>query len=283
MAVTEQTIPMARLQAAPEQTLTLAKEGPGKLYYRLGLRYAPAELKVAPEAQGFVVYRTYEAVGQGAEKPPEGAVRQLEDGTWQIKAGTTVKVNLTLVAKDRANFVVVDDPLPAGLEGQNSRFQTTLQDLGARVSFGEGGAPQLFFRSSGARPWIADWWYPWWTWDHTELRDDRLLLFADRLPAGIYTYSYIARATTIGDFVLPPIHAEGMYTPERFGHSASGRVARGSPGCVLADPPSPRPRRPAPPRLGAPSSPPRPCSPPSAAILGPSAPSSRVITPPSRS
>jgi uncharacterized protein YfaS (alpha-2-macroglobulin family) len=224
MAVTEQTIPMARLQAAPEQTLTLAKEGPGKLYYRLGLRYAPAELKVAPEAQGFVVYRTYEAVGQGAEKPPEGAVRQLEDGTWQIKAGTTVKVNLTLVAKDRANFVVVDDPLPAGLEGQNSRFQTTLQDLGARVSFGEGGAPQLFFRSSGARPWIADWWYPWWTWDHTELRDDRLLLFADRLPAGIYTYSYIARATTIGDFVLPPIHAEGMYTPERFGHSASGRV-----------------------------------------------------------
>ena len=227
MTVTEHTVPMKRLQAAPEQTLTLAKEGPGKLYYRLGLRYAPASLEVAPEAQGFVVYRTYEAVGQGADKPAEGAVRQLDGGAWEIKAGTLVKVNLTLVARDRATFVVVDDPLPAGLEGQNSRFQTTLQDVGANLGPGYGGEYGLggvIGKMVGPSRWYSDWWWPWWSWDHTELRDDRLLLFADRLPAGVYTYSYLARATTIGEFKLPPIHAEGMYTPEQFGHSASGTV-----------------------------------------------------------
>ena len=68
------------------------------------------------------------------------------------------------------------------------------------------------------------WWNRWWRWSHVELRDDRLLLFADQLPAGIYTYSYLAQATTVGEFQLPPVHAEGMYTPERFGHSASSIV-----------------------------------------------------------
>jgi uncharacterized protein YfaS (alpha-2-macroglobulin family) len=51
-----------------------------------------------------------------------------------------------------------------------------------------------------------------------------MLLFADQLAAGVYTYSYTARATTIGDFLLPPVKAEEMYEPERFGHGSSARV-----------------------------------------------------------
>ena len=51
-----------------------------------------------------------------------------------------------------------------------------------------------------------------------------MLLFADHLPAGIYTYSYTARATTIGEFNLPPVRAEAMYMPELFGHGAASRV-----------------------------------------------------------
>ena len=51
-----------------------------------------------------------------------------------------------------------------------------------------------------------------------------MLLFANHLPAGVYTYSYTARATTLGEFQLPPVHAEAMYTPELFGHSASSTV-----------------------------------------------------------
>jgi len=210
LAVTEQRIPMRSLQATPERLLTLAKEGAGKLYYRVGLRYAPADLTIGAEDQGFVVSRSYEAVALGSGAVSADAVRQASDGSWEIKAGELVRVSLTVVARDRASYVVVDDPLPAGLEGQNPRFDTSLRDVDAELGAGRGDDGGAF-----------SWWRRWWRWDHVELRDDRLLLFADRLPAGIYTYSYLARATTIGEFQLPPVHAEGMYAPERYGHSAS--------------------------------------------------------------
>ena len=205
MAKVQQTVPMADLLGEDERALTVAKEGPGKLYYRLGLRYAPSDFQVPARARGFEIYRTYEALD-----PDEAdAVKRLDDGTWQVEAGTTVKVTIHLVARDRANYVVIDDALPAGFEGQNPRFVTSV------------GASSEATRDPGGS---GRWWYPWWRFDHVDMRDDRVLLFADAMPAGVYTYAYTARATTIGAFKLPPIRAEAMYEPERFGHSASSEV-----------------------------------------------------------
>jgi len=62
MTEVEQTISMETLQGAPSRELTLAKNGVGKLYYRMGLRYAPKDLKLAATDQGFTVYRQYEAL-----------------------------------------------------------------------------------------------------------------------------------------------------------------------------------------------------------------------------
>jgi alpha-2-macroglobulin len=42
--------------------------------------------------------------------------------------------------------------------------------------------------------------------------------------AGVYTHSYVARATTPGNFVVPPARAEEMYHPETFGRSGADRV-----------------------------------------------------------
>jgi len=222
MTTTEQTVPMATLLKDQPREVLLAKDGPGKLYYRLGLRYAPADLLMKAESQGFSVFRSYEPLAQGGDPVDPASVRRLPDGSYEIKAGALVRVNLTLVAKDRANFVVVDDPLPAGFEGQNASFATTLQDVNGGVtsqSYDRGGGDMWGGAEDG---WW--WWRPWWSFSHTELRDDRMLLFANHLPAGVYTYSYTARATTIGEFQLPPIHAEAMYAPEQFGHSASAKV-----------------------------------------------------------
>ena len=222
MTTTEQEVPMATLQKDLPREVLLAKDGPGKLYYRLGLRYAPADLAMKAESQGFSVFRTYEPLAQGGAPADPETVRRMPDGSYEIKAGSLVRVNLTLVAKDRANFVVVDDPLPAGFEGQNASFATTLQDVNGGVTserYDRGGDDMWGGAEDG---WW--WWRPWWSFSHTELKDDRMLLFANHLPAGIYTYSYTARATTIGEFQLPPIHAEAMYAPEQFGHGASSKV-----------------------------------------------------------
>jgi alpha-2-macroglobulin len=215
MATVEQLVPMAALLGAEQRELTLHKKGTGKLYYRLGLRYAPADLKLDAVDNGFTVYRTYEALGSGDIPPDPEAVKQLDDGSWQVKAGTNVKVTIHLVARDRANYVVIDDPLPAGFEGQNPRFVTSVG-----VNPADTGPTTTVDRGRGTQRW----WWPWFRFDHTQMRDDRMLLFADHLPAGVYTYAYTAAATTRGHFALPPVKAEAMYEPEIFGHGSSSRV-----------------------------------------------------------
>jgi len=72
------------------------------------------------------------------------------------------------------------------------------------------------------RTWEEDWW--WWrgTWyEHQNMRDERVEAFSSLLWEGVHTYSYVARATTPGRFVVPPAKAEEMYAPETFGRSAS--------------------------------------------------------------
>ena len=66
---------------------------------------------------------------------------------------------------------------------------------------------------------------PWF--DHQNLRDDRAEAFARYLPAGVFDYSYVAQATTPGEFVVPPTRAEEIYRPETFGRAATDRVVVG--------------------------------------------------------
>jgi uncharacterized protein YfaS (alpha-2-macroglobulin family) len=67
--------------------------------------------------------------------------------------------------------------------------------------------------------WDGGWWSPF---DHRELRDDRVVYSARALWKGAWTASYIARATTPGVFVRPPVHAEEMYNPAVYGRSDGG-------------------------------------------------------------
>ena len=73
-------------------------------------------------------------------------------------------------------------------------------------------------------PWSVDWCWCWPWYEHQNLRDDRAEAFTSYLPGGTYSYTYTARATTPGDFVVPPSRAEEMYAPETFGRSSSARV-----------------------------------------------------------
>ncbi len=201
----ETTIPMQYLTdaaAGSVQHPILSKEGAGRLYYRLGLRYAPTDLNLPAADQGFVVQRVYEAVDDPAD------VRQQTDGSWVIRAGAKVRVRITLVADNRRYHVALVDPLPAGLEILNPALAVTADSAVDPVS-----------QESQRRSW---WWGPWY--EHQNLRDERAEAFTSLLWDGVYTYSYIARATTPGQFVVPPAKAEEMYSPEVFGRSASDRV-----------------------------------------------------------
>jgi len=201
MRVVESKVPMSFLQAQGRKNLILEKKGQGKLYYRLGLRYAPRSLRLKPEEQGFAVNREYEPVSR------KGDVVKLKGGRYRIKAGSYVRVRLRVVVPSRRYFVAVDDPLPAGLEAVDTNLKTSAS---SRLA-GKAQNKIYDFHS----------WYAFFAFSHKEKRDDRVVLFSDRLPSGVYEYTYLARATTIGTFVVPPLKANEMYHPEVFGRNGT--------------------------------------------------------------
>jgi len=117
-------------------------------------------------------------------------------------------VRLRMVAPSRRYHVALVDPLPAGLEVMNPALAVT------------GTIPQDPQDQQSGRYW---WWN--WTWyEHQNMRDERVEAFASLLWDGIHTYTYVARATTPGEFVVPPAKAEEMYSPEVFGRSGTDRL-----------------------------------------------------------
>ena len=205
-------VPMRDLaEQSGAQNLFISKDGEGRLYYRIGLNYAPSDLNLKPVDYGFTVVRSYEAVDD-----PKDVARDA-DGTWHIKAGARVRVRLSLVATARRYHVALVDPLPAGFEALNPSLATTgsLPRDKEQTGVGEFGS-----RSFGYGWW---WWRPVW-YEHQNLRDDRAEAFTSLLWEGVYKYSYVARATTPGIFVVPPAKAEEMYHPETFGRGKTDRV-----------------------------------------------------------
>ncbi|MBU1535886.1 hypothetical protein KKF84_11245, partial [Myxococcota bacterium] len=225
MSIIHKQIPIAYILKQGAKDLILAKSGEGKLYYRLGLVYVPNSLRLKPESQGFFVIRRYE--------PMEGkdTVTRRADGSWQIKAGKMVKVHLTIVTPGQKYYVAVDDPFPAGLEPVDMSLRTS-----ASSTYGRGGygyrrygyyGRGRYGRRYPRRSHYGRMGYGYWGWsspDHSEMRDDRYLIFWNRMPAGTYSYSYYARSTTLGRFITPPMKAQELYEPENFGRTGTDIV-----------------------------------------------------------
>ena len=63
----------------------------------------------------------------------------------------------------------------------------------------------------------------WWYFEHTQLRDEKVVLSASYLPAGTYIYTYLARAGTAGTFYTIPPTAQEFYFPEVYGRGEGGQ------------------------------------------------------------
>lgn len=200
------TVPIDALVELNPESVTVGKEGAGRVYYRAGLRYAPRGLDLPSLDRGFSVERTYEAIDDPSD------VLRGADGVWRIRPGARVRVTVTMVAPSRRVHVALVDPLPAGFEAVNTALRGADADPGS-------DQPEVAPWTVSHRGW---WWGPWF--QHQNLRDDRAEAFTTHLNAGVHTYSYVARATTPGEFIVPPPRAEEMYSPETFGRGSSDRV-----------------------------------------------------------
>ena len=176
-----------------ERTLKIEKAGRGTLFYTV-----VGDLRRFKDG-----FEPTEAAGLGIELAREyGGVtaRPAPDG-WRV--GDVVNVRLKLTTTEDLWYVIIEDLLPAGLEGLNERLATESDRK-------PGGEPVM--------PWR------WWGYERKEVRDDRVSFFATRLPAGEHTFEYAARAITPGTFSARPAEAYAMYRPEVWGRSGAEQV-----------------------------------------------------------
>ncbi len=183
-------IDMADLKNGP---LKMASGG-GRIYYEARLRYVPKVVEARDE--GFTVVRNIEVV--------DG------DDDAVIEGGELLRVTIRVVTPVVRHDVAIVDPLPAGLEAVNNSFATTSR---APVEAPKAGSGTEELPEYGGS----------WVFDHSEIRDDEIRLYADYMPPGIHIYRYVARATTPGTYDHPAATAEEMYEPENFGRTAAGR------------------------------------------------------------
>jgi len=105
--------------------------------------------------------------------------------------------------------------LPAGLEPVEFGFDTTAQALSMSENETASRASEKIPEASryGRTPAMSD--------VHREMHDDHVLHFIPHVEAGIYHFRYLARATTPGQFVVPPTRVACMYDSEIFGQAGS--------------------------------------------------------------
>ncbi|MCB0208216.1 MAG: Ig-like domain-containing protein [Anaerolineae bacterium] len=216
----KQSIPVADLLVDTGNALTMARtDGNGRLYYSAHLKvYLPVE-DIEPAERGIIVSRQYRLESCLAEQAKDKSVVCQE--VREAKLGDVIRVDLTIIAPNDLYYVVVEDPLPAGAEAIDTGLATTsllaMDPTLLRTSRTYFGEEDVFY---GGRP--TYWW--WWNWySRSELRDEKVVLFADYLPKGTYEYSYTMRATLPGDYQVIPTVASEFYFPEVFGRS-DGRL-----------------------------------------------------------
>ncbi len=242
LSTVETFIPVADIPTGRNHALVFTKKNKNALtnnfYYDLSLKYYLPVRMIAPRDEGVAITREFYAINDTVNAHPLTSAR----------VGDVLRGVITVISPKARHLFAIEDYVPAGFElvdfSLATEDQATLQgDLGMKNSpdvasvdtqassesrySGFAGIARGLFAASGtlnndthpldvASVLIYQKFYP----DFTELRDDRLLLFAQDVMPGAYTYEYYVRATTPGTFSHLPAIASDLYFPENFGRTS---------------------------------------------------------------
>ncbi|GAB6096461.1 hypothetical protein JCM14469_27140 [Desulfatiferula olefinivorans] len=194
-----------------EALLTVSREGTGRLYYSPRLSFATVDEAAERKNAGVDIRREI-----SVEK----------NGSWtllgkdaRIGRGELVRVDLFVSLPSARHFLVVDDPVPGGLEPVNRDLATASRFDADKGDF-EAAGGSFWFTFSDWRAYHAS----RWNFYHKELRHDSVRFYSDYLPAGNYHLSYTAQAVAEGEFRMLPVFAGEMYDADVFGTGLPGRL-----------------------------------------------------------
>lgn len=176
-----------------ENIIDIIKNGEGVLYYTTRLSYFEDKPIIGDAAEGIKVSRKYMKLSRSKDKKGEiHEVTELLEGK-PVKRGDRLRVEVTVEADNDYQYVLIEDPLPAG-------FEVTM--------------------SEAEKNWGSLWYC------QQEVRDEKVSFFTRRLEKGKQMkLTYDIRSEMYGDVNVLPSSAYAMYEPEVRGRSAGDKLS----------------------------------------------------------
>jgi uncharacterized protein YfaS (alpha-2-macroglobulin family) len=171
-----------------ENQIQLSRKGRGSLFYNASVKYFGREEKIPARGRKFQITRRMFAI----EKKLEGDRWRIRKQplAGKVRSGDEILVVLELEAAQDADYIIVEDPMPAGT-------QPIEQDRGYAVPGVRLQQPRL----------------------HREFRDSHVAFFISHLRRGKRTLAYLIRATLPGSYNIMPVRILPMYDPHFAGNS----------------------------------------------------------------
>lgn len=145
--------------------------------------------------RGFTLDRTYELLDDENQPAPAG----------NLRVGDRVLVTLRLTSSEAAEWVAIEDPIPAAFEIAKPYYDPPAAKPGTPTT---PGAPRRAM----------------WSGDFQEVRGDSIRYFRNDLPADEYIIQYVVRVRSAGSILAPPARIEAMYEPQRFAQTTATRL-----------------------------------------------------------
>lgn len=167
----------------------------GNVHYVVLYTYAPAS--DAPGAlTAFRITRSFSDAGASTLR----ATMDLAPVSTPVaaEAGRVFDVGLRIAVDHAVDRLVLEDPLPAGLEAVDANFQTANKSVVAQSDN--------------------------WQIDDRQIYRDRVTAFAQHLQPGIYEMHYLVRTVTPGRYGWPGARVYLQDAPEQLGRTASATI-----------------------------------------------------------
>lgn len=188
----------AAIEAPGLQQVRIEASGTGRGYASTRVQYIEPDGAPAVSA-GLSVRRSYAVQRDGRWQVLQPDAR----GELELRQGDLLRVDLDVDVPAPMTYVVVDDPVPGGIEPLNPELATTA------------GIDETTLTAGAAYPW------PFY---HRELRFEAVRHYADYVGQGQYRLSWFGQAIAAGSFAVPRSHVEQMYEPDVHGNGTTARL-----------------------------------------------------------
>lgn len=194
-------VPASALHAGSNEVRVEHVSGGASVFYTAELRQYVPDMPATARSSDLRIVREYLRLAP-RHVGDEGWRLSTEQTNNHLTAGETVRVRLSIVAKRNLDYVLIEDPYPAGCD---------LNDRGD--------------------PDDAESWQNWWA--ASDPRDDHIAFFARHIERGKSVLEYNLRASAPGVYAALPALAQAMYAPQVKAETAATTVQ-------ITDRPAPR-------------------------------------------